>query len=193
MWRSLGRWVSRRGPRVDPGEEAFGYAGAVSSFIYAMLAISLIEIPAVHFLLPWRTARLILLPIGVFGLVSLLGMVAALKVNPHTLGPAGLRLRHGTGFALPLVAWRDIVAIRTRLHCPSGRGVHIENLDGRDVLAVEVGSQTNVEATLRRATPVSLRRGTRDVEALRFWADDATALVERAREHLADSKASDDV
>ena len=64
VWRSLYRWTPRR-PLGPEDSETFGYAGPVTPVIWAFIGLSAIEIPVAHLLLPWQTARVIVLVVGI--------------------------------------------------------------------------------------------------------------------------------
>jgi hypothetical protein len=64
VWRSLYRWTTRR-PLGPEDSETFGYAGPVTPVIWAFIGLSAIEIPVAHLLLPWQTARVIVLVVGI--------------------------------------------------------------------------------------------------------------------------------
>lgn len=184
MWRCLMQWIRRRPPELEADAEPFSYAGAMTGFIGAMIAVSVIEIGALHLLLPWRVGRIIAFALGVFGLVALLAVLAGLRMNPHSVGPAALRLRLGTTVDIP-IPWTVIARVTHQFRSPDGRGVHVEELDGRRILQIAVSNQTNVAVALRHRTDVATRNGTtHSVDEVRCFADDPSALVASARPWL---------
>jgi hypothetical protein len=62
------RRILRRPVVVGPGEQAFGYSVELTPILWAFIVVNAIEIPALHLLLPWQTARRI---IDVLGIVSI--------------------------------------------------------------------------------------------------------------------------
>jgi len=46
---------------------------------------SLLEIVIVHLLIPWETARLIALVIGIWGLLRMAGLLASMRVYQHLM------------------------------------------------------------------------------------------------------------
>ncbi|HEX2072343.1 MAG TPA: hypothetical protein VHF92_01045 [Geodermatophilus sp.] len=151
MWRSLVLWLLRRRPAADRGAGAFGYADAVTPVLWAFIGLSAVEIPLVHVLLPWPPARSILLLVGVYGLLWMVGRLAGLKVYPHLVDPAGLRVRYGATVEV-LLPWEEIA----------------------------VSHQTTVDVVLRRPLPLLAARGDADpVAEVRLHADDPAALVRR--------------
>lgn len=184
VWRSLYRWTARL-PRGPAGAETFGYAGPATPLIFAFIGLSVVEIPVAHLLLPWQTARIVVLVVGVWGLTWMLGFLASLKTYPHVVGDSGLRIRHGTAVDIT-VPWDAIASIGVRHRdLPSSRTVQLSRIDSGTVLHVGISSQTNVDVALRHPVTVPLPKGDEPVAAVRFYADDARALVARARRHFA--------
>ncbi|WP_448627451.1 hypothetical protein [Geodermatophilus sp. URMC 64] len=181
MWRSLYRWVLRR--PVAPDGEAFGYAGVVTPVIWAFIGVSAIEVPAVHLLLPWDAVRRVALVLGVYGLLWMVGMLAALKVHPHVLDAGGLRVRNGLSLDVT-VPWEQIASVRYRMRSLEGmRNVQVHDDGPGRALSVGVGSQTNVDVVLREPVVLPVRRTAgQPVGELRIYADDARGLVARLRQ-----------
>jgi hypothetical protein len=183
VWRSLYRWTTRR-PRGPAGAETFGYTGPVTPLIWAFIGLSAIEIPVAHLLLPWQTARVIVLVVGVWGLTWMLGLLASLKTHPHLVGDFGMRVRYGSTVDVT-IPWDAVASIGVRhRNLASSRTVQLSHSDSGSVLYVGVSSQTNVDVALRDPVTVPLPKVGEPVTALRLYADDARALVTRSREHL---------
>lgn len=186
LYRSLLRWVTRR-PDVPGGTaDPFGYAQAVTPVMWLWIFASAVEIPLIHVLVPWHTVRIAGLVLGVWGLVWMVGLLASLRVYPHLLDDAALRVRHGasTDISLP---WDAVAAVRSeRRDLPSTVWTlqPRETADGGTDLQVGVSGQVNVTATLHRPTTVRTAKGDMEITALSFLADDPRALVTRARQHL---------
>jgi hypothetical protein len=189
MWRSLYLWVLRR-PAVRG--ERFPYAGIVTPVIWAFIVVSAIEVPIVHFLVPWDGVRGALLFAGVYGVLWMVGMLAALRVHPHTVDDGGLHVRHG-GTVHLLVPWAEIESVRRRRRPYEGSRSIRPLGEGDDrVLAVVVGSQTTVDVELRRPLPLLAWRGdTEPVTQLRIFADDDGGLAARLRDGLERPRAAD--
>lgn len=187
MWRSLYRWLTRR-PVLD-GAEPFSYARAVTPVIWAFIGVSAVEIPLVHLLLPWPAARSVLLAVGIYGLLWMIGLLASLWVHPHTVGESGLRLRYGPTVDL-VVPWEDIATVRTRLRPREGvRSIQVDGIGAERVLHMAVSSQTNVDVVLRRPLPLlAWRRDDEPVAAVHVYADDASTLVRTVRRRVADRR-----
>lgn len=184
LYPSLGRWLLHR-PAVPPSAEPFGYAQAVTPVMSLWIFASAVEIPVAHALLPWDGVRTAVLVLGVWGLVWMLGMLAALRVHPHLLTDDALRVRNGfsVDLRLPWEAVESFVVQRRDLPSSMRWLQPRETDDGTD-LQIGVSGEVNVRAVLREPLTVPTSRGDLEVVSVSFLADDPKALVARAREHL---------
>ncbi|MGY1666969.1 hypothetical protein [Geodermatophilus sp. SYSU D00696] len=191
VWRSLGRWVRRR-PDVPAGADAFPYASAASPVLWTFIVLSAVEIPLVDWLLPWPSLRIALLVVGVYGLLWMVGLLAAMRVHPHTVDDGGLRVRVGWSVDVR-VRWQEIAAVRVRRRSVEGsRTVVVAEEGGRRAVSVAVLSSTQVDVELRAPLVLPLARtGGRPVDELRLAADDPAALVRRLRAGLAHHAAAE--
>ncbi|WP_219416802.1 hypothetical protein [Pseudonocardia nigra] len=179
-WRSLARWLLRR-PDVGPADTGFAYRGPQVAPMLVMLAVSMIDVVAVDLLVPWPWLRPVLLVIGVWGTLEVLGMLAAITIHPHVVGAAGLRIRNGVSLDVH-IPWDAVAGVRRVRRTRDGRGVQ---LDG-STLHVVVADQTTVEVTLARPLPVTLPRNrTAEITEVRLHADDAAGFVAAARARVA--------
>ncbi|MGY1745668.1 hypothetical protein [Blastococcus sp. SYSU D00695] len=182
MWRALVRWGLRR-RRVPEGATAFPYAGASTPVIWAFVVVSAVEVVVVHVVVPWEGLRLALDLAGVYGVLWMLGLLAALRTTPHWVDDSGLRVRHGFAGVDLHVPWEDIAAVRVRRRSVEGsRTVHLHAEGPRRAVSVNEASSTQVELELRTPRVVPHRRaGAEPVDELRIAADDPAALVRRVR------------
>lgn len=181
VWRSLYRWLARRPRTTDPDAELFGSASQATPLLLAFIVLSALEIPILPLFLPWTAVRYCLLVLGVWGLLWMLGLLASLRTNPHVVGAAGLRLRSGFQFDA-FVPWERVSAIRLR-RSGVDRKLQIERTGTRASVALH--GTSNVEVVVRQAVAVRFLDG-RDarVDAIRFYADDPTALLTAAQARL---------
>jgi hypothetical protein len=91
----------------------FGYASQITPILLAFIALAALEIPVLALLLPWPAVRYPLLALGVWSVLWMLGLLAAVRVHPHVVADAGLRLRSGFQFDAS-IAWNRISNIRLR-------------------------------------------------------------------------------
>ncbi|MCW3842094.1 hypothetical protein ONA70_18505 [Micromonospora yasonensis] len=189
MWRSLYRWLLRRPPTREPGAEAFGYVGVVQPILLAFIVLSAIEIPIFDLILrhtlPWPSVRKVVLALGVWGLLWMVGLLASLRIHPHVAEAAGLRVRNGSSVEFH-VPWAAVASVGGRYRSlTSGRSVQVENDESGTILNVGVGRQTSVDLVLREPFSVRLPNGPSEpVTQIRLYADDPSALVARVRQHL---------
>ena len=184
IWRSLGLWAARRVPGDGPGIQALAYGKDQRPLLLAFIFLSALEIPVVHLLLPWEVARLALLALGVWGLLWMLGLLAAMKVHPHLVGPDGLRVRYGTFVDLE-IPWDHVEDVRLlRASVPTKSSLHVAEEGPGVVASVPVMKMTRVAVRLRLPLAVPFDGGTRSVCEVRLHADAPAAYVAAVRRHL---------
>lgn len=182
MWHSLDRWVFRR---PGPAGERFPYASVVTPVIIAFIVVSAIELPIAHLLVPWPVVRQVLLVVGIYGLLWMIGMLASYRVNPHSVDDDGLHIRTG-GTVHVLVPWNAIGSVRMRRRSYEGsRSIRLLTDGPERTLAFAMGSQTTLDVVLSRPLPLLAFRGDPDpVGEVRLHADDERALAARLRAEL---------
>ena len=160
--------------------------------MWAFIGVSAVEIPAVHLLLPWEPVRRLLLAVGIYGLLWMIGMLASLRVHPHAVDDEGLRVRYGATADLR-IPWWQIAAVRRRLRSHEGvRAVRVSGSGADRVLGVVISNQTNLEVVLLRPWPLLEARGDAGpVGVVRLFADDPGRLVTRLRLGLQGRRAGD--
>jgi hypothetical protein len=184
-WRSLGRWVARR-PDVGPGDTPFAYRGPVVAPIVVFTVLSVVEVVAVDLILaPWPVPRRIVLVLGIWGTLLMLGMLAAVTVHPHVVGPSGLRVRHGASLDVH-VPWDAIASAARDRRSRDGRTVQLEG----GTLHVLASGQTTVVVTLHRPVPATVRGTPAQIPQHRYHADDAAGMIAAIRAQMSSSAAS---
>jgi hypothetical protein len=182
VWLGLGRWLGRRW-RPGSGTEAteHGYARLVTPMFWLFIAMSAVEVVVLHLLLPWATVQAVSAVVGIWGLLWMLGMLAALHAHPHVVSASGLRVRYGTAVDVT-VPWATVteVAARPGDH-PGSRSIRLVESDRGTVLVLAVGSQTSVDVRLGEPVVVRLPAGPAEVVAVRLNADDPRRLVAATR------------
>jgi Bacterial PH domain len=173
VWRSLFLWVTRRVPGDGPGVERFSYARDVTPLIAAFIFVSLIELPVVHLLIPWDTARLALLIVSVWGVLWMVGYLAGVRVFPHLLDDQGIRIRYGTSadIRIPWEAVAGVSAQRRNLE----HGRHVSVTGG--VVSVAVTKMTKVDVALHGPTMLELPDGPEEVAEVRLYVDEPRSFV----------------
>jgi hypothetical protein len=189
MWRSMYRWLRRTPVTTAPGDETFGYLGVVKPILGVLIGLSAVEVPVfdliVRHVVPWQPARWIVLTLGVWGLLWMIGLFASMKIHPHVVGAAGVRVRAGTSLDLT-VAWADIDTVgKAYRSLPSSKSVQIEPDGDRTVLNLATASQTSVDIRLRRPVSFELPKGPSEpADELRIYADDPDGFVRACRQAL---------
>jgi hypothetical protein len=189
MWRSLFRWLLRRHRRHRPGTETFGYVGAVRPILIAFIVLSAVEIPIFDLILsqlvPWRPARFIVLGLGVYGLLWMLGLLAMITAHPHAVDGTGIRVRNSITVDLT-IPWESVGAVHRRYRAlPSGRAVQLDRDRDGPIVNLGAGGQVNVEIRLREPVPLALPAGASEpTSRVRLYADDPAGLVATVGRHL---------
>jgi len=186
LYKSLLRWVVRRPDHGGPDEVPFTYARVIAPVMWLWIFASAAEVPLMHLLLPWDSARLALLFLGVWGLVWMVGLLASLYVHPHLVGPRGLRVRSGASHSIALL-WEQVhsISYQRRDVSASIRTLQLRAVEGGVDLQVVVSDQVNVRVRLHEPTVVSTAKGDLEILELSFFADDPRPLVAHARQLLA--------
>lgn len=174
LYRSLARWLVRR-PDIPAGAVAIGYAELIGPMLWLWIFGSATEVVVVEVVLQsidaaWAEAlRLPLLGLGIWGLLWMLGMLAAYRVRPHLLMGDHLQIRNGarTWVTVPLDA---ITGVHTTEHEFPGitKVMHHED----ELLLVGVGRRTNVELTLSRPSVLHTSAGPRAASKIGLWVDE---------------------
>lgn len=169
LWRSLYLWARRRVRGQGPGDQPIPYAAAISTMMWAFTVVNCVEIVALHIIIPWETVRLLADLAGIYTLLWIIGLLAAMKVHPHLVTASGLRVRYAASidFTLP---WEAIARAGTRIR--SVEGIRTMRFDG-DAVSIAISSQTNVDLALHE--PVMVQG--RPVTEVRLFADDPKALL----------------
>jgi len=185
MWRSLYRWLFRRRRVLEPEGKAFGYTAVVMPLLLAFIGVSAVELPIVHLIVPWTGLRIAFDILGVYGLLWMLGLLAMLRVNPHVVSGAGLRVRSGTTVDMT-IPWDYVAEVRVWRHTVPARPRHpVERTGDSVVLDLAVMSQTNVDIRFVGPTTVPLAGGDSEpLTGLRIAADDPGALAAMGEQHV---------
>lgn len=181
MYRNLLFWILRR-PSIGPGDEPVGYAQAVTPVMSLWIFASASEIPLLHVLLPWRTAQLISIMLGLWTLVWMLGLLAGLRLHPHLMSESGLRVRNGNFVDIRL-PWIAITAVTTNeVDLPTSvRSLQPLETDSGTDLRVGVSGRVNIQAQLREPMAISTRKGEFTVSQVSFWVDQPREVAARLR------------
>jgi len=183
-WRSIGRALGGR-PRVPHGASAFSYDKPVRTILVVFLVLSAVEIPVIDLLvhpIPWL--RWPLLALGVWGVLTMLGMLLGYLTWPHAVGPDGVRVRHGGEVDIDL-PWDLIASVERRRHSLSGAPVLSLTGEGdAQVLNQVVQDHSEIAIALEHPTLLHLPQGDVTVSAVRLSVDDPAGFLEAVRRHI---------
>jgi hypothetical protein len=183
LYLALLRWIVRR-PDVPTGTTPIGYSRLVAPMLWLWIFGSVTEVVVLDVLLSrwWTPLRVPLLGIGIWGLVWMLGMMAAYRTRPHLLGEASLQVRDGIHARVDVPLER-IASVRSVDHELPGllRSVHVEGEDGEAVLLIGVSSRTNVELVLTGPTTLATPHGPTTVGRVGLWVDEPREVADLIR------------
>ncbi|QDE36203.1 hypothetical protein FIV50_16275 [Microbacterium foliorum] len=184
VYSSIARAIARR-PAVPKGGTGIGYHRPVLTVLFIFIGLSAVEIPILDLIVhQWPTVRITLLVLGIWGVTWMVGLLCAMLMRPHSVGPDGVRVRSGLELDVP-IGWDDIasVAISRRVDEPKQPRVI-----GSEY-AERMQDETNVEIELERLVAIRLpglapKGGVHHVDSIRLWADDPRAFLDAARPFL---------
>ena len=179
LYAALGRWCLRR-KDVPAGTEPWGYAQLVTPVLWLWVFGSATELVVFHLIIPWDGLRLVVDIISAWGLIWMLGTLAAYRIRPHLLTVDELRLRSSVlhEIVVPREAIAGVVVREADL--PSSMfSLQITSEQQQTQLNLGVSGRTNVVVTLAAPTPIRTPKGDVVADTVRFWADDPRALAAR--------------
>lgn len=183
LYRSLARWIARR-PDVPADAAPIGYAQLTGPVLWLWIFGSATEVVVVEVVLrsiEARWAEVIRLPVlilGIWGVLWMLGQLAAYKVRPHLVTADHLLIRNGcrTRVVVPL---HSIASVRAVEHDYPGVVKSLHHDD--DLLLVGVNLRTNVELVLHRPVALDTSQGAKTVQRVGLWVDDPRAVATQLR------------
>lgn len=193
VYSSIGRAIARR-PAVPPGATGIGYHRPVLTILIVFIVLSAVEIPILDLIVhPWPAVRIPVLILGIWGLTWMIGLLCAMLLRPHAVGPDGVRIRNGLEVDVH-VPWDVIasVAISKRVDEPKQPRITTRGTAtaGEDVeYAERVQDETNIEIELEHPFTITLpglapRGGKHQATRIRLWADEPRAFLDAARPFL---------
>ncbi|WP_372984059.1 hypothetical protein [Microbacterium sp.] len=137
VYSSIARAIARR-PAVPKGGTGIGYHRPVLTVLFIFISLSAVEIPILDLIVhQWPVVRITLLVLGIWGVTWMVGLLCAMLMRPHAVGPDGVRVRSGLELDVP-IGWADIasIAISRRVDEPKQPRVigseYAERITGRD-------------------------------------------------------------
>lgn len=183
-WRSIGRAITFR-PRVPPGASAHSYDKPFRTVLIVFLGLSAIEVPVVDLIThPWPAIRFPLLALGIWGILTMTGMVLSYYTRPHAVGPAGIRVRNGGEIDIDL-PWEVIASVeRRRRSLPDAPSLSLTGSGDAQALNHVAQDGTDIDINLEAPTLIRLPQGEVTVSSLRISVDDTDAFLAAVRTHI---------
>lgn len=188
VYSSIGRAIARR-PAVPDGGTGIAYHRPVMTILIIFIVLSVVEIPILDLIVhPWPAVRIPILILGIWGLTWMIGLLCAMLMRPHAIGPDGVRIRSGLEIDVA-VSWHDIASIAIAKRVDEPKTPRITATDRGTEYAERMQDETNIEIELERAVGIRLpglppKGGRQDVTRIRLWADDPRAFLAAARPFL---------
>lgn len=175
-------WLALRHQRFVPeGAVAFSYTKGSYSIPTALMAASMIEMVALHFLIPWQWLRIVLVLVNVWGVLLLLGMIAGRTVRPHLVTGDELQVQWGHSSVLrtPVANIRSVTKTVNYLH-------HQPHIDGGRLFLCSFQSPNvllEFTAPVPTDPPVGRKKKPKDFRAssIHLFVDDPDCLVNTIR------------
>lgn len=173
-------WALSRRRAVEAADVVIPYTDRIGVLLGMTAGLGGVEAVVVHVLVPWTTARWVLLALSVYGLVWVIGLAFSLRQHPHVLRGDELLLRFGH-FRTTHVPLAHLLGARRDVR--SGHKHNVEIHD--DTLSLSVAGETAVELEFSPAAEVEVRGRSERVTRVRFFADDPRAAVRLLEQHSA--------
>lgn len=170
MYAGAARLLRRR-PDVPHQATPVRYVGAVSAVLWGFTGVSTIEVIAVHLIVPWESVRLGLDILGIWGVVTCVGMTGCHYVYPHLITETALRVRFAARPDVVAIPIDAVASVSTRERSHQGR--RSVSVDETGALVVAVGSRTNLDLRLARPVEATVRGHTQLVREVRIYVDEA--------------------
>jgi len=189
QYAALLDWVRRR-QDVPADAVALSYAAIAAPMLWLFVFGSVVELVVLHVLLePLPVVRWVVFALSAWGLVFMLGFLAAYRTRPHVLTASSLRVRAGAALDIEVPLDRVVRAeTRERDLTSSVRLVSVVDDDPGRWCGVGVSGRTNLQ--LHLTPPVRLpdprlgHVGDVEIDVLGLWVDDPRAVrgaLDRAR------------
>lgn len=183
-YRSIWRWMTRQ-PYVPEGASGFSYDKPIRTILVVFIVLSAVEIPLIDLLvhgIPWLRWPFIVL--GIWGVVTMLGILLGNITRPHAVGPRGIRFRSGDEIDIDL-PWEVVASVERRQHAlADASGLRLTGFGDEQVLNQVIQDHSDIEIVLEQPTLIALPQGEVRVSALRIAVDDPAGFMAAVRTHI---------
>lgn len=196
MWRGLVRGLLRR-PDIPLGASAFTHHRALAPVRWTIIAVLVIEVAVVHILVPSGIVQWVLLILGLYSLIWVLGyLLGSGIVRPHVVSARGLVLR--CGLTIDITVPVDLIA-HARVVRRLRAGTATIQVDDNVLSLVDNGGTTvDIDLTAPMLVPFPRGRSTH-ITGIRVWVDEPAAMADCIRRlsaptrHLSDGAPAGEV
>jgi len=188
IYASIARFVGRR-PAIPRGAAGFSFHKPVLTILVIFIVLSAVEVPIIDLIVhPWPAVRIPVLVLGIWGLTWMFGLLCSYLTHPHTVGPAGIRVRAGLEIDIAL-DWQDIASVAHNVRTDEPKSPKIVEGDDSRTLMFRIVNETNLEIELERPTVLRLpghgaAGGEQTITAIRIWVDDPREFMDAVRKHI---------
>lgn len=188
VYSSIARAIARR-PAVPAGGTGIAYHQPVLTILIIFIVLSAVEIPILDLIVhPWPAVRIPILILGIWGLMWMIGLLCAMLMRPHAVGPDGIRIRSGLEVDVP-IPWDDIASVAIAKRVDEPKLPRVTPTEQGAEYAERLQDETNIEIELERPVGIRLpgllpKGGRHEVTRIRLWADDPRAFLAAARPFL---------
>ena len=185
LYVALVRWILRR-KDVPADAQPWYYAALVAPVLWLWIFGSATELVVFHLIIPWEAVRLVVDILSAWGLIWMMGTLAAYRIRPHLLLADELRVRNSVYHDVCVPTAAIVSAVVREADLPSSmRSLQVaSNDDGGCEVSVGVSGRTNVVLNLRPATPLQTAKGTIAADAVRLWVDDPRSFVAQVKQRV---------
>lgn len=188
IYASIWRVISRR-PATPPGATGFAYHRPVLTVLVVFIVLSAVEIPILDLIVHrWPLVRVFVFILGLWGLTWMVGLLCAMLMRQHSVGPEGIRIRNGIEIDISLL-WRDIAQVEIAASVADGKASRVSKELGIVELSLRIANETNILITLEGPVEVKLPGklpggGTHRVERVRIWVDEPKEFLSSVAHHI---------
>jgi hypothetical protein len=178
IWRGLVRGVLRR-PDVPERSVPFTHHRTLAPVRWIGMGVLALEVGVVHLLVPSGPVRLVLLALGVYSLIWVLGyLLGSGPVRPHLVSRTAVVIRNGLSTEVSVPA--DLIE---SVHVDRQSRPRMASLQCQDdVLHVVDNGGTALHLALTKPLCVVLPRGrTAQVTDIRIWVDEPREMADAIR------------
>jgi hypothetical protein len=177
LYAAIVPWLLRRRD-VPPGAEPWPYAALVAPLLWLWVFGSATEVIVLHLIIPWETVRLVVDVVSIWGLIWMVGLLAAYRSKPHLLLPDELRVRNGVQHDVSVPTDRIESAVVRELELPSAmRSLDIAADGDAQRVSLGVSGRTNVLLILQPGTELRTASGDVLAATLGLWVDEPRAFA----------------